>query len=108
MKTIIFFALTFSWVLKISAGTANRPQQLQRLNQGNMHFADKKYELAEAEFKNVIISDPKNSIGKVTTAKPSKILILYLKCLLIIRGRRSTINQLHNSTWGKPKTQSEQ
>ncbi len=63
MKTIIFFAITFLWILKISAGTAKGLQQFERLNQGNKHFADKKYELAEAEFKNIIISDPKNSLA---------------------------------------------
>lgn len=63
MKAIIFFVLIFVWVLKTYAESTTETTQTQRLNQGNKYFVDKKYELAEAEFKNTLILNPKNSIA---------------------------------------------
>ncbi len=61
MKTIIFFVLTSAWVVSIYAASAVEITQVQRLNQGNKYFVDKKYKLAETEYKNVLDLNPKNS-----------------------------------------------
>lgn len=73
-----FFVIVFMWALNIYAGSETKREeykdnstlskklkiiQTKKLNEGIKFFVTKKYDLAEAKFKNILLKNPKNALA---------------------------------------------